>query len=845
MRIRKTGITVAVACLVVTAAGRAQPVLDEVVVTAQKREQRLQDVPISIHTVSGAALEAQNLVEMEALSAQLPNVHVSESALGDKLFIRGIGSGINAGFEQSVGTFIDGVYYGRSLQTRSQFLDIERVEVLRGPQSTFFGNNAIAGALNLITRGPTDAFSGYLNSFHETQNAEYHVEGAAGGALSDTIAVRVAGLASGLDGWVTNLNTSQTEGDEENRAARVTLAWAPTDSFSALLKLESGSFDVLGRSLQVINCPPVVTGSAGTCAILTEPVFGAFGAAYADPLFTNFDDTFDLYTQYNGAVPPRFTSIVDSLGAAEAGRSIPPPRPDLYARDIGELANQNATLTLSWQLDRHELTAVTGFSEYDFEFRQTSDFQPLPNAGVHQQEAFEQFTQEVRLNSTAGDTFDYMLGMYYQTGELDIAENIELYLPPPYSQPPSSYFTDACRAPARANDPTCRLPATLAGMASAHLQRDASGAAFAALTWHLTDRLSATLGARHTFVDKDMERSQLITDRAPGVTVPCPPTAAAALGCTVGTPLLLTAHNPPRGRAFGWDVGTLNLARGDSDLTPSLTLQWQARDSLMLYGSFGEGFKASGFDHRNLSMDPVGGQFAPESVRAYEVGMKSTLLDGAMQFNMALFSSAYSNLQVSTFDGVVNFLVNNAATARSRGVETDLRLRVTDTLSISAALAFLDAQWQDYRNAQCRALDMAFAPTPTCTRDPSTGLLVQDLSGEDLLMAPRWSGNAGLVYQYPLGKGLTLSSQLLVFFQDEKYLAADNDPATLQSGYAKVNLRVALTSITGWELALVGRNLTDKLTSSHSEDMPLRATNSFFRMTDRPRTLALQMQYHW
>lgn len=845
MEIRRTGLAIAVGGLALTVAATAQPVLEEVVVTAQKREQSLQDVPISVQTVAGVALEEQHLVEMEALSAQLPNIHVSESALGDKLFIRGIGSGINAGFEQSVGTFIDGVYYGRSLQTRSQFLDIERIEVLRGPQSTFFGNNAIAGALNLTTRRPGEVFSGYLNSFHETQNDEYHIEGAAGGALTETVALRVAGLMSGLDGWVRNLNTGQTEGDEKNRAARVSLGWTPTASFDALLKLETGRFDVLGRGLQVTNCPPPVTESAGTCAMLTQPVFSAFGPEYAAPLYNNFDDTFDLYTQYNGPVHPRFTQLVDSLGAAEAGRAIAPPLPEMSARDIGELANHNATLTLNWQLHRHQLTAVSSYSEYTFEFRQTSDFQPLPNAAVHQSEAFAQFTQEVRLASTEGINFDYMLGAYYQAGELDIAETINLYMPPPYAQPAASYFSDPCRAPARASDPGCRLPATLASMTSMHGQRDNSGAAFAVLSWHLTDKLSATLGARYTFVDKDMERSQRIVDRAPGVTVACPAALAAMLPCIQGAPLLLTAPSPPRGRAFGWSVGDLDLGRRDSDLTPSFTLQWNARPDLMLYGSYGEGFKAGGFDHRNLALDPLGGQFGPESVDAFELGMKSTVRDGVMQLNLALFRSDYRDLQVSTFDGVVNFLVNNAATARSQGVEADMRWLINDRLVFNAAFAFLDAKWQDYRNAQCRAVDMAMAPTALCKLSAESGLLEQDLSGAAMLMAPRWSGNAGAQYQYPLRGGLMLNAQFLLSWQASQFLAADNDPATLQPGFAKLNLRVALASTTGWELALVGRNVTDRLTSSHAEDMPLRSTNSFFRMTERPRTLALQMQYRW
>ncbi|MDY6984363.1 MAG: TonB-dependent receptor plug domain-containing protein, partial [Pseudomonadota bacterium] len=239
----------------------AQAEVEEFVVTAQKREQSLQDVPISVSAVTGDALQAQNLGEMEAVSMQLPNIHISESAIGDKLFIRGIGSGINAGFEQSVGTFVDGVYHGRSLQTRSQFLDIERVEVLRGPQSTYFGNNAIAGALNVTTRRPTDEFSGYVNTFYEFEHSERHIEGAVGGALTDTVSARIAGLASGLEGWMQNLNTGQTEGQERNRALRVSFLFTPNDTFDALLKVEGGRFDVRGRNLQTLGCPPA-TGPA-------------------------------------------------------------------------------------------------------------------------------------------------------------------------------------------------------------------------------------------------------------------------------------------------------------------------------------------------------------------------------------------------------------------------------------------------------------------------------------------------------------------------------------------------------------------------------------------------------
>jgi iron complex outermembrane receptor protein len=841
---RRFMLATALCTIAATGAGSALAQVEEIVVTAQKREQGLQDVPISVSAVTGDALQAQNLGEMEAISAQLPNIHISESAIGDKLFIRGIGSGVNAGFEQSVATFVDGVYYGRSLQTRSQFLDIARIEVLRGPQSTYFGNNSIAGALNITTRQPSAGFNGYVNTFYEFEHNERHVEGAIGGALSDTLSARIAGLASGVDGWVTNLNTGQDEGAERNRALRASLLFEPGNVFDALLKVEGGTFDVRGRNLQTLHCPSS-TPPAGTCAVTATPVLAAFGAGFATPLFPDFDDRFDTRTQYNGPVPARYTAAVNSLGAAEAGLPVPPPDAVLSARDVGDLENTNATLTLNWHLEKHTLTAVSGFSKYGFDFRQPTDFVPLPLAGARQLEAFEQFSQELRLVSGAGNIVDYMLGAYWQTNELTVDEDIFLYLAPPYAQPAATFFTDACREPARANDPACRLPATIARVDSDHAQQEESWAGFASLTWHLHDTLRMTVGARYTQVDKSIRRRQLIEDRAPGVTVPCIAPVIAFMACTLGAPLLVTSASPPRGPAFGWQQGSLALARRDRDFTPSVNLQWELHDDTMLYASYSEGFKAGGFDQRNLALSVVTGQFAPESVSAVEVGMKSRLLDNRLMLNLALFRGDYDDLQVSTFDGVVNFLVNNAGSARTQGIESELRWAPGDSLVLGAAVAVLDAKWKDYADAQCTALDLARAPNAKCAVSASTGLLVQDLSGADLLMAPHWSGNVSLEHYLPLRGGFEVQTQLLVYFEDDKYLAADNDPATLQERFAKVNLRIALAADSGWELAFIGRNLTNELTSPHIEDLPLRSTNSFFALTDRPRTFALQGQYRF
>ena len=171
--------------------GSEQRTFEEIVVTAQKREQSLQDVPISITTIQGDFIQQFGIARLQDLTALIPNVSVTETATADFISIRGINSGVNIGFEQSVGTFIDGVYFGRDAQSRARFLDMERLEVLRGPQSTYFGNNTIAGALSLTTRKPRDEFEAYARGVYGPSDEDYDVEIAAGGPITDTFGLRV------------------------------------------------------------------------------------------------------------------------------------------------------------------------------------------------------------------------------------------------------------------------------------------------------------------------------------------------------------------------------------------------------------------------------------------------------------------------------------------------------------------------------------------------------------------------------------------------------------------------------------------------------------------------------
>ena len=202
--------------------GETSGALEEIVVTAQKRSESLQDVPISIAVLTGDAIASQKLQSLSDLSGRLPNVYVGGGTITNSLFIRGVGSGVNVGFEQSVATFEDGVYHGRSKYSTGTFVDVAQLEVLRGPQSLYFGNNAIGGAFSVTSRRPGKVWEGQVSESYEFNAKENIIEAAAGGPLSDTVGVRLAGRVSNMKGWIQDLASGERNPDDNNKFGRVT-----------------------------------------------------------------------------------------------------------------------------------------------------------------------------------------------------------------------------------------------------------------------------------------------------------------------------------------------------------------------------------------------------------------------------------------------------------------------------------------------------------------------------------------------------------------------------------------------------------------------------------------------
>ena len=434
-------------------------VLEEVVVTAQKREQNIQDVPISIIAISGETLRAGGISRLEDLSASVPNFNFSETVSGgDAIFMRGIGSGVNFGFEQAVGQVIDGFFFGRSRFGRAAFLDIERVEILKGPQGALIGKNTTAGVINITTAKPTDEFEAWGGGTWEFEAAEgFNFEGAVSGPMTDSLKGRVALRYDGREGWVNNEFTGDDEQELNDYVIRATLVWDISDNFDATLMYQRGDFDRDGRTTQLSTC-----GAPLRNFDPDGPGPAPAGALFHSIVATGEDCTANLST-----------NVVNFRDGQPAIQQF-----DTDSNTFG--------LTLNWQLfGGHTLTSLTGYTDYDTLDDFDVDFSFAPIAGAEITEDYEQWSQEIRLTSPFGERFDYIAGAFSQFTEHEVIFRRDfLALPPPLKRSGNLITTN---------------------------QEGETYAVFGQLTWHINDAWDLTLSGRYTHEEKDAFQTQTPT----------------------------------------------------------------------------------------------------------------------------------------------------------------------------------------------------------------------------------------------------------------------------------------------------------------------------------------------
>ena len=369
-----------VALTICTTAVRAQDggTAAEILVTATKRAEIAHDVSLAGAVIDGERLDGLSINTLDELTFLTPSVTVTNAQAATNLFIRGVGSGQNYGFEQSVGIFVDGVHLSRGRSARGLFFDLERVEVLKGPQGLLFGKNVVAGAFSLVTRKPTEEWEGNLTGAWTPKYDGREFSGFASGPLSENFSIRLAGKYCKIDGYINNtLPDVPNPGGLEEFILRGTARWRPMDNLVATFKAETTQLDVEG------GLPVTPTLLAPAHLALVQAV---------DPLA---ETNKDYQTSTPGAGDPFFDGSFNNT------------------------KTENYTLTLEWGLGDHQLTSVSSYIGYEINQRTNNDHVNLNVVSTPEKHDFNAVAQEIRLASPGGGFLEYFAGAYYANEDLD------------------------------------------------------------------------------------------------------------------------------------------------------------------------------------------------------------------------------------------------------------------------------------------------------------------------------------------------------------------------------------------------------------------------------------------
>jgi len=797
-RIGRTALASGVLLVLASASVAAQETtaLGEIIVTAQKRAESLQDVPLAVSAVGGDKIDEAGIMKIEDLKNYVPTLFMTETAIGNNISIRGIFSGVNPGFEQSVGTYVDGIYRGRPQQTRAPFLDLERVEVLRGPQSILFGKNSVGGALNITTARPTAELDAAVSVLYEPRYGERAASAHLSGPFTDRFRGRLAANWRELDGHLENATLgNEPEPSRDEQVVRAWLEYDVNDNVTAALKLETGQFDVVGRQIEITQELPAAAGPFA-------------GATYGQ-ILAGF-----------GQDPSVLNNVADGVRSSNG--------------DFSDNETDEAVLQIDWQLGEKTLTSITGYSKYEFDELCDCDFTGGNVFNVAMSEEFDQTSQEIRLTSPTGGTLEYILGAYYETSDLEFRDSIFV--------DGGSVLVPLLNAnPAFIGSPLEGIAGTmLANTAAPRLVRQDSKSysAFTQVSWNVTEEFRTTVGLRYTKDEKDASRQLRITaiDGSPLVG------AQAALAPAVYR------------LAFNVRGHELSGKREEDQTLPSLTVEWSPDDNTMMYASWSKGAKAGGFDARSNNSPipptpvctapntppgctPTAGigsfEFDEERATSVEVGAKLRI-GGSFELNAAMYMTDFEDLQVSTFDGVLGFNVTNAGESEIRGVELDMRWQATDNLQFFSSLAYTDFEFIDYIG-QC-----AFGQPS----DAGDGLNCSYAGKTNEFVAP-WVITAGGSYVQPISSNLQFHIGLDAYYTDQYFVAPTLDERQTQEAYYKINGTLGVGAQDGsWDLSVVGKNITNEQILPYGNDTPLAGRTfgafSAWRFVEPKATYALQ-----
>jgi len=698
-------------------ANEERPALESITVTAQRRDEDIQDVPIAITALDDTFLVRHDVQTIEDLGAFVPNLYTTNSVNygAAPISIRGIG-GANGGGnffnDEPVAVYFDEMYIGRLSFSTGDLIDIESIQVLRGPQGSLFGRNATAGALLVQPARPTAEPEGYLR-LRFAEHGERRVSGAVSGPLTNNLLGRVAVGRTDVDGWGENTFTGGNVNGRQDRTIRLSLDWRLSTEVSAEMMLERSDSEA---NPATINVAPVAPGQPSSPFIRRDDLDEALDAAEF-----SFDDT-----------------------------------------SVNETDATNVVFNVSWELGDTTLTAITGYRDYGLLARQDSDstrFTLFNNSGAI---ASTQFSQELRLSGNVDNRLVWTVGAYYYDEDTDVVFDINNF---------QGLFGAGTNA---------RFDAR---------QRLDSRAVFADARYAFTDRLSLTLGGRFSREEKRFTNKQTVaTLRESSLPIDLGSFPAGAI--------------IPGGTVFV-DPPVFASTADFENFSPRAVLEYQLLPDVLTYASYSEGFKSGGFNSFGLS--PA---FEEEQVQAYEIGVKSTLLQNRLRLNAAGFTYDYTNLQVRLPVPTGGVTIDNAGEASAWGLELEGSLLIGDRLRLDSNIAYLDTELVKF-DTQRVPQDLLFvlgAPIP---------LEAVSAAGNELTRAPELSLFAGLQYAMDLGKNFEGLFELAYRYQDEVFfLETNQDRNTFKGGSAnRLDLRFAVQLLRGaWDAALYVNNLNDDRT---------------------------------
>ncbi|MCE7895914.1 MAG: TonB-dependent receptor [Gammaproteobacteria bacterium PRO8] len=757
---------------------RAKSALDEIIVTTTKREETLQSVPISVGVVGGDQISEFSLKGLEDVQNYVPNLVIQETLGSYNIRIRGIGSGASQlSFVSAVGTFTDGVYCGRPRCFQNPLFDIDRIEVVRGPQGDLFGKNTIAGAVSTISKGPTREFEAEASAGVELAEGGYNVSGIMSGPITDQLGFRLAAKREDLDGYVKNTVTGKDENAVESDLVRGILDWDPSDNLHLRLKAEFGNRDYDGYTQQLIAWG----GNPGT--------------AY-----------------YNGLTIGVPFSKVEKLDWKTSALVIWPDG------QYDNTDNSNYSLQVDWDIGDFTLTSITGAVGFDFKRRTAATVATVLAIDSQISEDYEQYSQELRLLSPTGGVFDYVVGAYYSKDNSKI-EQVGVYMPGAalYSYP--------------ANLDSLTFGAT----PRSYRGEGDSYSVYGRGTFHfMEDRLRTIFGLR---LGKDTMDAHSWIDNSTynRVTDTITPTAVPQLGANYQEfnlfgnreerytlPSFIVQYDLTDeimsyvSYAEGFKAG--GFIANDQTVGANVLAQVAATTD-------GSGVSSWAMEFANMpTITPAQLQqgvwlkenngvwdYKPEKAESWELGAKMKFLDGALSWNVALFHTEFKDMQSSQYDGI-RFITRNAGQATSKGIETDIQWRATDNLTLGFNGGYVDATYDEYKNTFCKVIkEDGTLAVPGCTN--GTG----DLSGEPLERTPKVEGTLTADWDSQITSGLRLLINGAVSYSGDYFITQDESPLYQQDKFTKVDLRLALADVDDrWEAAIVGRNITDQETINHA-----------------------------